>query len=262
MCNNLKRVFLAVVAGLILYCPASGWGREGHETIAKIAENHLRPSARRKIEKYLGNRSIVYYAKWMDDYRRTPEYKFTNYWHQAPVNEELEYADSLLHPTRWNAVHALEQAIAALEDYKELPDSAVAVNLKYIIHIVGDMHCPAHVTYTTYNQRYDVYMPGSDNPVYVHHIWDTHIIRATRWFSATEWAAEIDRISRKEAAGLVSGTPRDWFDDTAERCVVQFEWAKPGQRLDQDFLNKAIPLIETQLLYAGYRLASLLNELF
>ena len=34
--------------------PAFGWGREGHETIAKIAENNLKPSVKKKIEKMTG----------------------------------------------------------------------------------------------------------------------------------------------------------------------------------------------------------------
>lgn len=37
---------------------------------------------------------------------------------------------------------------------------------------------------------------------------------------------------------------------------------KPGARLKQDFINAAMPLIETQMLYAGYRLAYVLNTLF
>ena len=45
-------------------------------------------------------------------------------------------------------------------------------------------------------------------------------------------------------------------------CEAQFEWAKPGQRLGQDFLNEALPLIERQIRNAGYRLARVLNELF
>jgi hypothetical protein len=43
---------------------------------------------------------------------------------------------------------------------------------------------------------------------------------------------------------------------------VQFEWAKPDARLGQDFLNKALPLVESQIRKAGYRLARLLNGLF
>ena len=38
--------------------------------------------------------------------------------------------------------------------------------------------------------------------------------------------------------------------------------AHPGARLKQDFINAAMPLIETQMLYAGYRLAYVLNTIF
>jgi hypothetical protein len=32
--------------------------------------------------------------------------------------------------------------------------------------------------------------------------------------------------------------------------------------VDQDFFNVAMPLIETQILYAGHRLAAVLNSIF
>lgn len=74
----MKRIIITLIAVIAISAPSFGWGREGHEAIAKIADNHLQPSAKKKIEKYLGGRSIVYYAKWMDDYRKTKEYGFTN----------------------------------------------------------------------------------------------------------------------------------------------------------------------------------------
>ena len=63
-------------------------------------------------------------------------------------------------------------------------------------------------------------------------------------------------------AAVQAGTPRDWLHDSAVACEVQFEWAKPDERLGQDFLNKALPLVEHQIRNAGYRLAAVLNELF
>ena len=61
---------------------------------------------------------------------------------------------------------------------------------------------------------------------------------------------------------IVAGTPVDWFEEAAQRCLFQFELAKPGDTLAQDFVNVAMPYLETQMLYAGYRLAELLNSLF
>ena len=234
------------------------------ETIAKIAERNLTKKAKKRIEKYLGGHSIVYFAKWMDEYRHTPEYKFTNNWHTAPVNAELRYEDSML-AKNGNAIYGLEQAIENLKNYRSLTDSAVEVNLKYIIHLVGDMHCPAHIKYTTHDMKYDVLFEDKYHKPHkfpIHSVWDNEIITTTRIWSVSEWADELDRLPKAERQAVAAGTPRDWLHDNAVVCEAQFEWAKPGQRLGQDFLNEALPLIERQIRNAGYRLARVLNELF
>lgn len=258
----MKRIIFIILVGLTAAAPAFGWGREGHETIAKIAENHLKPSAKKKIEKYLGGYSIVHFAKWMDDYRHTPEYKFTTTWHTAPVDASLKYNEDLLNPEKGDAIYGLEGAIKALENYKELPDSAVAVNIKYVLHLVGDMHCPAHIKYTTHNMKYYAFMPGDKKSTYVHTIWDKLAIQETRFYSATEWAQILDIVDKKTAKEIAAGSPREWLHDSAVRCEMQFDILKPDQKINQDFFNEAMPLIETQILYAGYRLAAVLNDLF
>ena len=63
-----KLLLLLLFAGLLNTGSVFGWGREGHETIAKIAERNLTKKAKKRIEKYLGGHSIVYFAKWMDEY--------------------------------------------------------------------------------------------------------------------------------------------------------------------------------------------------
>ena len=262
----MKKIVLILLAACAVM-PAqrlSAWGREGHETIAKIAERNLTPRAKKRIEKYLGGHSIVYYAKWMDEYRHTPEYSFTNDWHVAPVDAALYYNDSMLTP-KGNAIYGLELAMDNLADYRNQPDSLVTVNLKYIIHLVGDMHCPAHIKYTTHNMKYDVMFKdkyGAQKKFYVHHIWDNEIITTARIWSVSEWAEELDKLTQTQRQAIEAGTPRDWLHDSAARCEVQFKWAQPDAVLGQDFLNLAVPLVEEQIQAAGYRLARLLNDLF
>ena len=81
-----KLLILLLCSALFHSGPVFGWGREGHETIAKIAERNLTKRAKKRIEKYLGGHSIVYYAKWMDEYRKTPEYAFTDGWHLSLIH--------------------------------------------------------------------------------------------------------------------------------------------------------------------------------
>ena len=49
-----KLLLLLLFAGLLNTGSVFGWGREGHETIAKIAERNLTKRAKKRIEKYLG----------------------------------------------------------------------------------------------------------------------------------------------------------------------------------------------------------------
>lgn len=259
----MKRLIVIILAGLFVSSPAFAWGREGHETIAKIADNNLQNSARKKIEKYLRDRSIVYYAKWMDEYRHTPEYAFTTKWHVVSVNEDLEYVHN---EKVGDAVYGIEQAVKVLRNYKDLPDSTVAVNIKYLIHLVGDMHCPAHVYYIGRDQNFKVDFGGGyikpHKEMKIHTVWDEAAIQSSRIWSVSEWAEELDRLSAKERKAVAAGTPVDWLHDNARRCIVQFDMASPGDNVAQDFVNEVLPLIETQILYAGYRLAALLNSIF
>ena len=71
----MKKSFLLLTAMLLCYCgTAFGWCKSGHDAIAYIAECNLTPKARKNIEKFLGGRSIVYYASWMALSRQTPAY--------------------------------------------------------------------------------------------------------------------------------------------------------------------------------------------
>ena len=206
-----KLLLLLLFAGLLNTGSVFGWGREGHETIAKIAERNLTKKAKKRIEKYLGGHSIVYFAKWMDEYRHTPEYKFTNTWHTVPVNAELRYEDSML-ATGGNAIYGLEQAIENLKNYRSLTDSAVEVNLKYIIHLVGDMHCPAHIKYTTHDTKYDVLFEDKYHKPHkfpIHSVWDNEIITTTRIWSVSEWADELDRLPKAERQAAQPLTERE-----------------------------------------------------
>lgn len=263
----MKRLLICLFVALLpLLNPdkALAWGREGHAAIAELAERHLTPRARERIERYLEGHSIVFYAKWMDDYRHTPEYGFTTYWHMAPVNRELHYVDSLLTP-RGNVVQALEEVIARLRRYRTLDDSTVCVNLKYIVHMVADMHCPSHIEYATHDANYRVWVAdGKHKPscVKAHHVWDSDVIWACCDLDPKAWAGSLDTFSRRERRAAARGSVREWFHDCAVSCEVQFEWVRPESRLERPFFEKAFPLVESQVRKAGYRLAAILNELF
>ena len=234
------------------------WSSIEHDAITYIAECNLKPEVKKRIESYLGGCSIVYYASWMDHYRKTPEYIFSDSWHTGNVDENFKSTEAI-HKKNGDCVPALEEVIKKLENYPSLDDSTVSVNLKFLIHITADMHCPSHVNYVNH-PSFNVKYNGAD--VSYHSVWDSYMLRHAHSWSYTEYQQQLDRCSVEEKKQIMQGAPREWFEQSAKDCVIIYEWAKPGDHLGVDFMNKARFLGESQMLKAGYRLAYLLNKLF
>lgn len=257
------RAALVSLFAAALSFEAYAWHREGHETIAKVAELNLKPSARRTVEKYLGGHSIVYYAKWMDQVRKLPEYAATDKWHCVYVDKDGKYIPS----EAGDAISAIETATKTLKNYKNLPDSVVALNIKYLLHFVGDMHCPAHMYIAGRNQTFKITILDKDakkRAYNFHCIWDFALIRANRIMSVTEWATELDGVLTKEQKkNMAAGTPLDWLDSNFERNIHLFEWVNPDSKpCDPMLVINGMRLIETNISYAGIRLARILNDIF
>ena len=244
----------------MIFCattPALSWGRMGHDAIAYIAENHLKKSTQKHIARYLDH-PIVYYATWMDDYRATAPYAFTTHWHTGSVDAAFNSTAQSRIEGR-DCVEAIEQAIAKLQHYKTLDDSTVVVNLKYIIHLAGDMHCPSHVHYPN-THSFDVKYKGYT--LSYHSVWDSAVLGATQVWSASDYPALLDHCTSDTICTICAGTPADWFHETAVACRPIYDWATPGSTLNKDFFNRSRTLCEAQILKAGLRLAYLLNTLF
>lgn len=250
---------LLLAPALLCAAQAYGWGREGHEAVAYIAECNLTPKAKATVEGILDGHSIVYYASWMDEYRRTPEYKHTSVWHRAYVDKDMRYTDAIKRP-EGEAIAALEESISMLKNYKQLDDSTAAVRVKYIIHLLGDMHCPVHVIYPDIKRGFNVMFEG--DTITHHKLWDAGMIRKRRMWHYMEWQHQLDRCTPEQKAAITAGTPRDWIHQTATDSRYLYDIAGPGTKIGRDYMNANIGLVDKQILKAGYRLAHVLNGLF
>lgn len=256
----MKRfIIVPVVLSLLCVESAFGWGKMGHDAVAYIAECNLTPKAQKRIDRILDGRSIVYYASWMDEIRTTPAYQHTTYWHTGPVNEQLRYDDSLLSPNG-NVIYGLETVLSKLENWKSLDDSTLAVSVRQIVHMIGDMHCPVHAKLPDIKGKYDIELFGKVYPY--HAVWDSHIIERRHKWHYMEWQQQLDRCSKREKKAICEGDVRDWFFDTASVARQIYDSVPRGSSCDNDFINEMSPIAERQILKAGYRLAKVLNGIF
>lgn len=255
----MKRLLL-IFACLAFARGAFAWGQKGHDVTAYIAECHLTEEAAAKIDEILGGHSPVYYANWLDVASHTPEYAYTRTWHYLNIDEDKTFETMPKNPDG-DILTAITDIVATLKRGGLEPEEE-KLQLKMLIHLMGDMHCPMHTGRLTD-------LGGNLRPVRVfdresslHSAWDTAIPEAAHRWSYTEWQNQIDRLTDDEIVLIQSGEPEDWIRETHTICVDIYEQTPEGTKISYDYVDRATPVIERQFLRGGYRLARLLNEIY
>lgn len=252
------------------FTAAYGWGAKGHDVVAAIAEQHLTHRAKRKITRLLDGHSIVYYSSWMDNIQNSPYwengYNETKTWHYANVDKGFTYETMTKNPDG-DVVKGLEMLTKEMTDnYEALTDSMRVDYLKMIIHMVGDLHCPMHAGRLSDRGGNGTKVVWFREETNLHSVWDSKMIESARKWSYTEWCENLDIQNRKYRRAVATGSIEDWFDETVEKAEDLYEYVEStGETvpvLSYQFVYDFSPLLEEQLLNAGYRLAYVLNMIF
>lgn len=268
----MKKVIFISLALLFFSQVSFGWGRVGHATIAKIAEDHLTPKAQKIIDEYLDGESIVKYASYADKYKSkllidlgfdpTDAERVITYPHTFESDQNCVPFKGINDNGRYvkNCVHYIEKMAAELKKHKNLSDSLRFHNIVMIVHFVGDMHCPEHIRYYPDDMsigKYDITYDG--NKTTMHKIWDSQLIATLHDGDQNDVASRIDNCSKKEIAKITAGAPYDWAADCATVSKPVHE-VQEGAVLTTEYAEQNREIIENQLRKAGYRLAKVLNK--
>jgi S1/P1 Nuclease len=180
----------AIVAGLLFLTPSSAlaWSAAPHEAIAETAQGQLTPAARAALARILQDTdtlspgALASVATWPDDLRaRARHHTIAPGWGPAdieeadqfnadhPSNAQWHFVDLPLgasgYPTPDPApgdplrpfvsladiVHAMARCIAILEAPSEPNNFTKRQAVRWLVHLVGDLHQPLHVTSGYYN---------------------------------------------------------------------------------------------------------------
>lgn len=255
---KLKHLFILTIS-LFVTNQSFGWGQKGHDVTAYVAECHLTTKAAKQIGKVLDGHSLVYYANWLDNASHTPEYAYTKTWHYLDMDEGETLATVSRDPNG-------DVLTAITEIYEKLKAGGLSheeeqFNLKMLVHLVGDMHCPMHTGHISDRGGNDRPVLLFGHPSNLHSIWDSGIVEAAHKWSYTEWQQQIDRQNRNIEA-IQAGTPTGWLLETQQICNEVYENTPEGTHVSYDYVNKYAPIIEQQFLRGGLRLARLLNEIY
>ena len=270
----MKSWLFVAAAAALAPSPALAWGKTGHRVVAAIADTQLSGLARAHVEEILGpGESLDEAANWPDEMRSAPgEFwqKTATPWHYVTLNGIIyDHA-----PPEGDALEALSHFRAVLQDQNaSLADKQLA--LRFVVHLVGDLHQPLHVGKCCDRGGNDVKVSWFGKPTNLHAVWDSQLVDEEQ-LSFTELAAKLERhISNNDVIAWWDINPRDWISESGEiRDTLYPPPAKPtkgrkpkkGQPLLPDlsygYVYKFTPVMERRLSQGGVRLAAYLNALF
>ncbi|HEX8550299.1 MAG TPA: S1/P1 nuclease [Abditibacteriaceae bacterium] len=290
--NNKRFVLSAGLCGLLLLWsqPARAWWDEGHMAVAQIAYTRLTPVAKARADALVPmgatekNNTFVSAACWADDLKDEGVY-FYNDWHYA----DTPLIDGVQPPRNMRdgrLLWALEQCVALLKprfsrDGKPLPpapDAEKARALRFVLHLVGDIHQPLHAA-----SRFSPETPRGDRGGNEYKILEPERTGAHDLHALWDGAGGMfrGRIDRRNLAPLETivfsienrfpvETVPEWKNaDFAAWQRESFDLAKTvvyqtplHEKPSEKYVAQVQSVSARRIAVAGYRLADLLNRIF
>jgi hypothetical protein len=250
-----------IIAALACFAaPAFAWGPTGHRTIGAIATPYLSVQTRAGMQALIGPEGVAEASTWADFMRADPAefwQKTAGPWHYVTVPDGKSYAQAGA-PPQGDAVTALARFAATVRD----PAAALAdrqLALRFIIHIVGDLHQPLHAGNGQDRGGNDVKVTLQGRETNLHAVWDSGLIdldplsysERARWLAA--------RITPAQAKAWTTADPQVWIAESQAARASTYR-ANPDLRYEYVFQTK--PLLDDRLSQAGVRTAAYLNWLF
>jgi len=269
------RWFLVIAAMAVAPSPALAWGKTGHRVVAAIADTQLSGLARAHVAEILGyGESLDEAANWPDEMRSAPGdfwRKTATPWHYVTLNG-IVYDHA---PPEGDALQALDHFSAVLRDPNASREDKQTA-LRFVVHLVGDLHQPLHVGKCCDKGGNDVQVTWFGKPTNLHAVWDSMLVDDEQ-LSFTELAAKLERhITNDDVIKWWDSNPRDWISESAQIRDTLYpapvKRKKGGFRLGKlkpqlpalsyDYVYKFHPVMEQRLSKGGIRLAAYLNALF
>lgn len=260
----LRRAATAFVISLLMASNALGWGQEGHRVVATIAEAHLTPKAREKVQEILGvDGSLAEVSTWVDEVR--PSRPQTAPWHYIDIPLNASAIDLARDCPDGDCVTAaISRFQVVLRDASSTP-SAKNEALKFIVHFVADLHQPLHCEDNNDKGGNGLQVTFFDENANLHSVWDTLLIERINP-DAVDYAAKLNAtIKDSDIAAWEQGLVEDWALEShtvAQKVAYGMLPPRPKPDLGTDYFQTAAPAVGLQLQRAGIRLAYILNQAF
>ena len=249
-----------ILAGLLLLVASAqaalAWGPNGHRAVGRVAERHLTPQAAKALADLIAPETLAYVAIWPDEIRPEPEWAKAEDWHWVTVPDGQTYETSQKNP-KGDAVEAIGRFQKTVAD-RNAPRVERVQALKWLAHLVGDLHMPLHVGRGDDRGGNDILVLWFGEPTNLHSVWDAKIIEQNQ-LSFTELAELVDHPTPDQVREWQRSGVLDWAAESQK--LRDQAYVMGDRRLGFRYLHDNWPTVQQRILQAGVRLAGEINRL-
>jgi hypothetical protein len=270
--------FLMVAALSLSTFMVQAWDGKAHAEIAALAQANLTAAAEAQVDDLLrddldryeepsGRKTLAAVASWPDEIRDEAvktDPKAYKGWH---VRGNQVCGDRL---AACHGGHCVDQLIIyyakVLQDRKQDHRTRNEA-LKWVVHLIGDLHQPLHSGINANGGGAKVVMDGVElKPTATFHsVWDTELANA----ALKNWKPQISLPA--DLNPLPEDAPTQWMMETREVALHEVYEPLHGFNcsgklpepfvLDEAYQQHSIAVVRQQIERAALRLAQLLNQL-
>jgi len=258
MRKYLHFTFLSALAIILI-----SWGGVGHKTVATIAYNHLTPQSKGFVKTLLGDTTLADIASWADEVLRQPQYKNTAPEHYANVALGLNYqtfSNEIKNQSQDNVYKAILENTAILKAESSTMEQR-RVALKFIVHFVGDLHQPMHISRAEDKGGNTIQLQYEGKGTNLHSLWDSKLI-GTEGKSFEQMSIDYDKATPKQIKQWQSDDMMKWLYESYQISSKIYTEIEQNNKLDVTYYKSHIGIVNERIEMAGIRLAGLLNKIF
>jgi nuclease S1 len=176
----MRRLMTVLRSLIVAFCAAGlssahAWGAEGHRLIAEMAQMQLTPAAAAEVDRLLSHEpgaTIVSVSTWADEKRSGA----TASLHYVNLPEgDCNYRRHRDCTDGRCVVEAITAKLAILRS--TAPDAERLSALKWVVHLVGDVHQPLHVGLASDKGGNLFQLRAFGRGSNLHAVWDGELIR-------------------------------------------------------------------------------------
>lgn len=248
---------------------AAAWSSDAHRIAARIAQEEIKPETEAAIEELLGGGYLHTYSlsdlsTWADKVHNNRGWEYTKKWHYV----NFDYGKCRYSPKKHCRngdciIEALNQQIDILGDKKQ-PKKKRVQALKFVVHLVSDIHQPLHAAWKKDRGGNQVSVRFRHEDSNLHRFWDYWMVEAVEpnWKEHFEDLEGRTLTMPEKRVAYLDGDdddePADWALESC-RIAVSDGFYPKGDRIDEAYVRRWGDVADERLVLSGLRLARVLD---